>query len=85
MGSTENTLDELPENVRPHVEPMVGRMAIKLPQGVGDLLLYVPNKEEIHEHVRDVRGKRPAARGATPKRPPPKLARRAKPRRARPK
>lgn len=58
---TENTLDQLPDDVRPHVEPMVGRMAIKLPPGVGDVLTYMPNSEEIHEHVRDARE---AARGA---------------------
>ncbi len=52
---TENTLDDLPEDVRPHVEPMVGRLAIKLPQGVGDVLTYVPNSEEIQERINEAR------------------------------
>jgi hypothetical protein len=52
---TEGTLDQLPEDVRPHVEPMVGHLAIKLPVGVGDVLTYVPNSDELHEHVRNAR------------------------------
>ena len=58
---TENSLDQLPEDVRPHVEPMVGRMAIKLPQGVGDVLTYVPNSEELQQHMNEARE---TARGA---------------------
>lgn len=58
---TENTLDQLPDDVRPHVEPMVGRMAIKLPPGVGDVLTYVPNSEELQQQINEARE---AARGA---------------------
>ncbi len=58
---TEATLDELPDDIRPHVEPMVGRLAIKLPPGVGEVLTYVPNSEELHQQVGEARE---AARGA---------------------
>ena len=50
---TEKTLDELPDDIRPHVEPMVGRMAIKLPPGVGEVLTYVPNGDERVDWARE--------------------------------
>ena len=48
---TEDKLDELPEEVRPHVEPMLGRLAMPLPAGVGDIMMYVPNMGKVAEHA----------------------------------
>ena len=48
---TEDDLDQLPEEVRPHVEPMLGRLVVPLPAGVGDALYYVPSAGALHEHI----------------------------------
>ncbi len=62
---TEDKLDELPENVRPHVEPMLGRLAIKLPATVGDVLTYTSDPEQIRARVDEAReAARAAARDA---------------------
>ncbi|MBI2823086.1 MAG: PDZ domain-containing protein [Planctomycetia bacterium] len=52
---TEDKIDELPEDVRKHVDPMVGRFTMKLPAPVGDVLTYVPDAEEFHLRIREAK------------------------------
>jgi vacuolar-type H+-ATPase subunit H len=52
---TEDKLDELPEEIRPHVEPMLGRFAMPLPPGVGDALYYVPDAAALHARAHEAR------------------------------
>ena len=41
--ATEDKLGDLPAEVRPHAEAMLGRFTLPLPNGSGDVLYYVPN------------------------------------------
>jgi vacuolar-type H+-ATPase subunit H len=50
---TEDKLDELPEEIRPHVEPMLGRFAMPLPPGVSDALYYVPDAAALHARAHE--------------------------------
>jgi uncharacterized membrane protein len=49
--TTDENLDNLPEEIRPHVEPMLGRLTMPLPPGLGDVMMYVPNAEKLTGHV----------------------------------
>ncbi len=53
--ATEDKLDELPAEVRQHVEPMLGRVSMALPAGVGDVLTYIPDVDDLHARTHEAR------------------------------
>jgi membrane-associated protease RseP (regulator of RpoE activity) len=43
--ATDDGIDDLPEEVRQHVEAMLGRFSVPLPKGVGKVFTYIPNPD----------------------------------------
>ncbi len=49
--TTADCLEDLPEDVRKQIEPMM--MVLPFPKGDRDVITFMPNTEEIHERVRE--------------------------------
>ena len=46
--ATEDKLDDLPEEIRPHAEAILGRLSIPLPPGVDKVLMYGPEGDQFY-------------------------------------